>query len=194
MAEEARNEVANESTSVDIDERVPKGLVALTARIASDMVNSFQSQNIPKPVKMVAAVFLMGAVGHLCLCFRLVITARLDPHAIALLKVSLSIPAALKVLLGIAMARGLLNLSEGWRAISIVLAAFGVLVLPFLSLATFFGSEFALLLSQLFGINLWAVKLGPAAALAMFLLALVTLTRPDIARAFESGGRQTLAT
>ena len=92
------------------------------------------------------------------------------------------------------MARGLLNLSEGWRAITLILSGFGVLVLPFLSLVTVFGSEFTLLVSQLFGINLWVVKLGPPAALAIFLLALVTLTRPDIVRAFESGGREPLAT
>ncbi len=149
-------------------------------------------QDVPMPVKMVAAAFLMGAVAHSWVFFCFVSTARLDPLGIALLKVALSIPTALKVLLGIAMARGLLNLSEGWRAFSLVILVLGVLVLPFYFLVVVFSSEFALLVSQLIGINSWVVKLGLAAAFAMFLLMFRTLIRPDVERAFESGGQQNL--
>ncbi len=186
------SEVTRESkpTPAGIDEQASRGLVALTARIASDMVNSFRSQSIPKPVKMVAAVFLVGAVVHLSIFFCLVSTAPFAPLAIALLKVLLSIPTALKVLLGIAMAHGLLNLSEGWRVFSLVILVLGVLVIPFCLLVVVSSSEFALLVSQLIGINSWAVKLGLAAAFAMFLLAFVTLIRPDVERAFGSGGQQ----
>lgn len=157
MAEAARNEVANESTHA-------------------------QRQNIPTPVKMVAAVYLLGAVVHSFYFFFFVSTAVAELN---FWRCAFAAGSFFKVWLSIALARGLLNLSEGWRAISLITSGLGVLILPFYFLAVIFSSDFALLVSKLSGIDsLVVVKLVPAIGFAMFLWMFRTLIRPDVNRAF----------
>lgn len=90
----------------------------------------FQTQNVPKPVKMVAAVYLLGAVFHF---FYFVLYVSTTPIAWFGLG---------KVLLSIAAGIGLLYLIPGWRTFSIFISWLGVLILPFYVLATIFSADF----------------------------------------------------
>ena len=54
-------------------------------KVANESMNA-QRQNIPAPVKMVAAGFLLGAVVHSFLFACLLSTARIGPFKIALFK------------------------------------------------------------------------------------------------------------
>ena len=70
----------------------------------------FQRQDIPRPVKMVAAIYLVGAVINV---FYFVVFVWTIPTAwIALVKVLVSIVAAI----------GLLKLISGWRIFTIIIS------------------------------------------------------------------------
>ncbi len=141
----------------------------------------FQRQNVPRSVKMVAAVCLLGAVINCFYSFFFFSTAVFAPLAF------------LKGLFGIAVAVGVLNLKEGWRIFLLVITGLGLLVLPFYFLAMVFSSEFTLLISKLSGVDSRAVGLlAIAIGFAMCLWIFRTLMRPDVKRAFEAGWQETL--
>ena len=99
-----------------------------------------------------------------------------------------------KGLLGIAAARGLLNLSAGWRTFMLVVTGLGIPILPLYFLAMIFSSDFVLFVSEMSGIDSWvASELGIALGFALFLYIFVTLRRPDVKSAFESGGQENFA-
>ena len=139
-----------------------------------------QRQNIPTPVKMVAAAYLLMAVVNFCYFFFLLSAAP-----------CLTPPTLFKVLLSIAAAIGLLNLREGWRIFTLFITGLGLLILPLYSLAIFFSSDFVLLVSRLSGIESWiGLELVVALSFAMCLWIFRTLMRPDVKRAFESGEQE----
>ena len=169
MAEAARNEVASES-----------------------MHN--QRQSIPTPVKMVVAVYLLGAAGHLFILYSAASTAPFVAVPLASFRVFVSLASLIKALLCIAAAFGLLKLKSGWRLFSLIISGLGVLVLPFYFLALVLSSDLAHLASNLCGIDSWVVKLVPVLGFAMFLVMFIILMRPEVKRAFESGKQEQLAT
>jgi hypothetical protein len=143
----------------------------------------FQRQDVPTPVKKVAAIYLLLAVTS-CLYFVFLVSTM--PVAwFALVKMPLSI----------AVAFGLLNLREGWRKSSVFISGYAVLVIPFECLAIHFSSDFHLFMSRVSGIDSSILlSLVLVLSFVMFLWMFITLRRPDIKRAFESGGQGTLAT
>jgi|TARA_Y100000310_G_scaffold279711_3_gene299003 hypothetical protein len=144
------------------------------------MDNPFQRQDVPKPVKMVVAACLLLAIVNLSFSLFYLFST---PVLAAL--------ALVKGLLGIAAARGLLNLSAGWRIFMLVVTGLGILILPLYFLAMIFSSNFVLFVSEVSGIDSWvALALGIALGFALFLYIFVTLLRPDVKSAFESGRQE----
>lgn len=147
----------------------------------------FQRQNIPKPVKMVAGVCLLGAIPQFLYFVIFVTTTPIAWFGLG------------KALFGIVMAIGLLNLRPGWRTFTVFITGLGVLVLPFYVLATIFSTEFVQFVSELTGIQSTSVMLfAEVVGFAMFLFIFICLTRPDVKKAFQSGkpkpeGQATLA-
>ena len=99
--------------------------------------------------------------------------------------------AFLKGLCGIAAALGLVNLRDGWRLFVLITLGLSLLALPFYFLTIVLGSEISRLVSELTGIE---SRVGIALAIALgFPLCIwmcKTLLRPDVERAFCSGGQQ----
>jgi hypothetical protein len=148
----------------------------------------FQKQNVPKPVKMVAALHLVFAVVNLLGFIFFVATMPIAWFGIP------------KAILSVATAIGLLNLSNGWRTFSLIISGFAILIVPFEVLAMFLSSDFFLSVSKMTGIDSWVgIQFVLAFSFLAFLWIFITLMRPDVKRAFESGepqsGKQeTLAT
>ena len=144
----------------------------------------FQIQNVPKSVKMVSAGFLLMAMVDVYYFILFLFTA---PEFVPF--------ALIDGLLLIALAVGLLNLSGGWRTFSLVITGLGVLVFPPCFLALVFSSDFFLLVSEHSRIDsLVALEVAVVFYCASLLWMFITLRRPDVKRAFESGGQETLAT
>ncbi len=146
------------------------------------MDNPLQRQDVPKPVTMVVAACLLLAIVNLSYTlFYLFSTPVLAPLTLV------------RGLLGIAAARGLLNLSAGWRTFMLVVTGLGIPILPLYFLAMIFSSDFVLFVSEVSGIDSWvASELAIALGFALFLWIFVTLQRPDVKSAFESGGQENL--
>ena len=130
----------------------------------------------PRPVKMIAAVYLLLAVFNFLYVVFFVSTVPLAPLAL------------IKVVLCIAVAIGLLNLKSGWRIFTLITSGLTVLVLPFYFLVVVFSSEFV---SEQSGIDSpIVIELILALHFAIFVWVLRTLMLPDVKRAFESGEQQ----
>ncbi len=130
----------------------------------------------PRPVKMIAAVYLLLAVFNFLYVVFFVSTVPLAPLAL------------FKVVLCIAVAIGLLNLKSGWRIFTLITSGLTVLVLPFYFLVVVFSSEFV---SEQIGIDSpIVIELILALHFAIFVWVLRTLMLPDVKRAFESGQQQ----
>jgi len=147
------------------------------------MINLFRSQNIPKPVKTVAATFLMFTAFHFLYSFFF------SPDNFA------AVAALFKGLFGIAIAFGLLKLRAGWRMLSVFISGLSCVVLPIYFLAIIFSSDFVLFMTGLSGINSRVIiELILALGFVMFLWIYITLSRPDVKKAFESEKLESLAT
>ena len=133
----------------------------------------------PRPVKMIAAVYLLLAVFNFLYLVFFVSTVPLAPLAL------------IKVVLCIAVAIGLLNLQAGWRIFTLITSGLCVLVLPFYFLAVVFSSDVLLFVFGQSGIDSRVViELIVALHFAIFVWVPRTLMLPDVKRAFESGQQQ----
>jgi hypothetical protein len=147
------------------------------------MDNLFQRQNIPMPVKMVAAAYLLLAVLNVAYSFFFFSISPVAPLAI------------FKALVGIAAAIGLLRLRSGWRTFSLVISLMSVLVLPFYFLGVLLSPDFLLFVSTMSGVDSVAViEFAVVLGFAMFLWICITLMRPDVKTAFESKQQKNFAT
>ena len=143
------------------------------------MENLFQQKNIPMPVKIVAVVFLLWAVANFL-------------YSILFFTSSVAAPIAMfKGIFSIIMAFGLLNLSSAWRTFTLLITAFGLILLPFYFLGILFSAEFVAFVSELSGIDSQLIMaLAIAVSFFVFLWVFFLLRRPDVTRAFESNRKQ----
>lgn len=91
----------------------------------------------------------------------------------------------IKVIVGIAMAVGLLKLSEAWRVVVVFVTGLGVVGLPFYLVALSLSSEFFEFASEQSGVtSRAAMQLFLIVAFALTLFMFLTLRRPEVREAF----------
>ena len=112
---------------------------AVRIEVASESVHN-QKRLVPALVKVVVAIYLLGAAGHMLILSSAASSVPFVAVPLASFGVFVSLASLIKALVCIAAAFGLLNLKSGWRLFSIIISGLGVLILPFYF--SCIGSEF----------------------------------------------------
>ena len=148
----------------------------------------FQRQNVPTSVKMVAVICLLFSTLNFALSVFVIATA----HTFAPFSATIGL---LKVVLFIAVTVGLLNLSEDYRKLMLLISGLTLLVYPIVFSIFAISPEVFLEFAEISIVkSRVATQITLAIVFVVLLWIFITLRRSDVKGAFKPGGQETLAT